>query len=74
MTGLEFLDQQSAEKYNFEAIILTGRTDAAALMAIAKSGKSWIGKPAEPDIIAAIITWLSAKARSRRGETHNLAI
>ena len=55
ITGVEFLDQRHEDWHDIEAIILTGRTDVEAVRAIAKSGKSWISKPAEPEMIAAII-------------------
>ena len=74
ITGVEFLDLWYSERRNFEAIVLTGRTDADALKAITRSGKSWITKPAEPEMIAAIVSRLAIKARSARSETQSMAV
>ena len=74
ITGVEFLDQRHEDRHDIEAIILTGRTDVEAVRAITKSGRSWISKPAEPEMIAAIIGRLAVKARPKRGENPNMAV
>jgi DNA-binding response OmpR family regulator len=38
------------------AIILSGGTDSATLAALAKSGRPWLTKPADPELIVATLS------------------
>lgn len=72
MTGVDFLGPRHAGQYEFEAVFLTGRTDALAISAMTQTGRAWISKPAEPDMIAAIIGRLAARAG--RTDHHSAAV
>jgi signal transduction histidine kinase/ActR/RegA family two-component response regulator len=55
-TGLEFIIRMS-DKCNrsIPAVILSGGTDSATLAALARSGKPWLTKPADPELIVATL-------------------
>jgi signal transduction histidine kinase/ActR/RegA family two-component response regulator len=55
-TGLEFIKRMSGRfGRNIPAIILSGGTDSATLATLAKSGRPWLTKPADPELIAATL-------------------
>jgi signal transduction histidine kinase/ActR/RegA family two-component response regulator len=55
-TGLEFVSRMSGELNSFiPAVILSGGTDSATLAALAKSGRPWLTKPADPELIVATL-------------------
>lgn len=65
-TGLEFIGRMSAELGSFiPAVILSGGTDSATLATLAKSGRPWLTKPADPELIVAT---LNAVIKAGRAE------
>ena len=74
MSGVDFLNNAHTKQYDFGAIILTGRTDPAAIEAMARSGRAWINKPAAPEAIATIMGRLTTKGRRAQDNWQNLAI
>jgi signal transduction histidine kinase/ActR/RegA family two-component response regulator len=55
-TGLEFINRMSSEIGRFiPAVILSGGTDSATLATLAKSGRPWLTKPADPELIVATL-------------------
>ena len=55
-TGLEFINRMSGEIDRFiPAVILSGGTDSATLATLAKSGRPWLTKPADPELIVATL-------------------
>ncbi|HVJ76412.1 MAG TPA: ATP-binding protein [Hyphomicrobium sp.] len=55
-TGLEFIGRMSAELGSFiPAVILSGGTDSATLATLATSGRPWLTKPADPELIVATL-------------------
>jgi DNA-binding response OmpR family regulator len=56
-TGLEFIKRMSGRfGRNIPAIILSGGTDSATLATLAKSGRPWLTKPANPELIVATLS------------------
>jgi signal transduction histidine kinase/ActR/RegA family two-component response regulator len=71
-TGLEFIGRMSAELgYFIPAVILSGGTDSATLATLAKSGRPWLTKPADPELIVAT---LNAVIRAGRAAARTSAI
>jgi signal transduction histidine kinase/ActR/RegA family two-component response regulator len=61
-TGLDFLARMEAKLFRkIPGLILTGGTDAATLATVIASGRSWLTKPADPDIVAAAIAGIVAR-------------
>jgi CheY-like chemotaxis protein len=55
-TGLAFINRMTRECDRFiPALILSGGTDSATLAALAKSGRPWLTKPADPELIVATL-------------------
>lgn len=55
-TGLEFINRMSERfKCFIPAVILSGGTDSATLATLAKSGRPWLTKPADPELIVATL-------------------
>jgi ActR/RegA family two-component response regulator/anti-sigma regulatory factor (Ser/Thr protein kinase) len=55
-TGLEFIARMCGQLgRHIPSIILSGGTDAATLAALAKSGRPWLTKPADPELIVATL-------------------
>jgi DNA-binding response OmpR family regulator len=55
-TGLEFIKRMAAQTENdIPCILLSGGTDSATLAVLAKSGRPWLTKPADPELIAATL-------------------
>lgn len=55
-TGLEFINRMSDEIGRFiPAVILSGGTDSVTLATLAKSGRPWLTKPADPELIVATL-------------------
>ena len=70
-TGLEFIARMSRKLgRSIPSIILSGGTDSATLAALSKSGKPWLTKPADPELIVAT---LSAILKSKRA-AHETAV
>lgn len=70
-TGLEFINRMSDEFDHFiPAIILSGGTDSATLATLAKSGRPWLTKPADPELI---VTTLNAVIKAGRAAIHTPA-
>jgi DNA-binding response OmpR family regulator len=64
-TGLEFIKRVSARAARIvPAIILSGGTDSATLATLAKSGRPWLTKPADPELIAATLRAVYKAAQS----------
>jgi signal transduction histidine kinase/ActR/RegA family two-component response regulator len=60
-TGLDFLSRMEVRFLRkIPGLILTGGTDAATLATVIASGRSWLTKPADPDILAAAIAGILA--------------
>lgn len=59
MTGLDFMRDAAQRSPRIPALVLTGRTDTHTLHTIAESGVPWMGKPADPDALAAEISRLA---------------
>jgi len=56
-TGLDFIARMSRKlDRSIPAIILSGGTDSATLAALAKSGRPWLTKPADPELIVATLS------------------
>ncbi|MFA5957616.1 ATP-binding protein [Hyphomicrobium sp.] len=63
-TGLEFVKRMAAKTGDdIPSVLLSGGTDSATLAVLAKSGRPWLTKPADPELIAAT---LSAILKSHR--------
>lgn len=74
-TGLEFISRMSHETGRFiPALVLSGGTDSVTLATLAKSGRPWLTKPADPELIVAtlhaVIKAGRAAARQRAAEEH----
>jgi len=55
-SGLEFINRMSAGIGRFiPAVILSGGTDSVTLATLAKSGRPWLTKPADPELIVATL-------------------
>ena len=55
-TGLEFAARISRKLGKLlPSVILSGGTDCATLAALAKSGRPWLTKPVDPDLIVATL-------------------
>jgi DNA-binding response OmpR family regulator len=64
-TGLEFINRMSAEIGQFiPAVILSGGTDSVTLATLAKSGRPWLTKPADPELIVATLHTVMKAGRS----------
>jgi signal transduction histidine kinase/ActR/RegA family two-component response regulator len=69
-TGLEFLAKMSGKLGRpIPAVILSGGTDSATLAALAKSGRPWLTKPADPELIVAA---LGAVLKGRKASTSDV--
>lgn len=56
-TGLEFIKRMAARtNTDIPTVILSGATDSATLAILAKSGRPWLTKPADPELIAATLS------------------
>ncbi|MBY0560293.1 ATP-binding protein [Hyphomicrobium sp.] len=56
-TGLEFIKRMAARtNTDIPTVILSGGTDSATLAVLAKSGRPWLTKPADPELIAATLS------------------
>lgn len=56
-TGLEFINRIAARlNTDIPAVILSGGTDSATLAILAKSGRPWLTKPTDPELIAATLS------------------
>jgi signal transduction histidine kinase/ActR/RegA family two-component response regulator len=63
-TGLEFIERMAEiSGSDIPSVLLSGGTDAATLAILAKSGRPWLTKPADPELIAAT---LSAILKTRK--------
>lgn len=63
-TGLDFLGRMEAKFLRtIPGLILTGGTDPTTLAAVIASGRSWLTKPADPDVVAAAIAGIVARSR-----------
>ncbi|MBN9246336.1 MAG: hypothetical protein J0I81_02595, partial [Hyphomicrobium sp.] len=52
------------------AVLLSGGTDSATLAVLARSGRPWLTKPADPELIAATLSaLLNARKASLKGFT-----
>ncbi len=66
-TGLGFVTRMSRKLDKFiPTVILSGGTDSATLAALARSGRPWLTKPADPELIAAT---LSSVLKANKTET-----
>jgi signal transduction histidine kinase/ActR/RegA family two-component response regulator len=66
-TGLGFVTRMSRKLGKFiPTVILSGGTDSATLAALARSGRPWLTKPADPELIAAT---LSSVLKANKTET-----
>ncbi len=64
-TGLEFIRRMAAKlDEDIPSVLLSGGTDSATLAILAKSGRPWLTKPADPELIAAT---LSAILKAHKG-------
>lgn len=64
-TGLDFLGRMEVKFLRtIPGLILTGGTDAITLATVIASGRSWLTKPADPDIVAAAIAGIVARAQT----------
>jgi CheY-like chemotaxis protein len=73
-TGLEFITRMSAELECFiPAVILSGGTDSATLATLAKSGRPWLTKPADPELIVATLNAVIKAGRVRASEVEERA-
>jgi signal transduction histidine kinase/ActR/RegA family two-component response regulator len=73
-TGLEFITRMSAELECFiPAVILSGGTDSATLATLAKSGRPWLTKPADPELIVATLNAVIKAGRVRTSEVEERA-
>ncbi|HVX36657.1 MAG TPA: ATP-binding protein [Hyphomicrobium sp.] len=69
-TGLEFINRMSGEIDRFiPAVILSGGTDSATLAALAKSGRPWLTKPADPELIVATLNAVIKAGRAAHNST-----
>jgi CheY-like chemotaxis protein len=72
-TGLEFVARMSTKLGGpIPAVILSGGTDSATLAALAKSGRPWLTKPADPELIVAALSAV-LKARKEANDDINVA-
>jgi signal transduction histidine kinase/ActR/RegA family two-component response regulator len=56
-TGLEFIRRMSTiSGRDIPSVLLSGGTDSATLAVLAKSGRPWLTKPADPELIAATLS------------------
>jgi signal transduction histidine kinase/ActR/RegA family two-component response regulator len=63
-TGLEFIKRMAAiSGGDVPSVLLSGGTDSVTLAILAKSGRPWLTKPADPELIAAT---LSAVLKARK--------
>lgn len=70
-SGLEFIRRMAARlNTDIPAVLLSGGTDSATLAVLAKSGRPWLTKPADPELIAATLSaLLNARKASLKGFT-----
>jgi DNA-binding response OmpR family regulator len=55
-SGLEFIKRMAAKmNTDIPTVLLSGGTDSATLAVLAKSGRPWLTKPADPELIAATL-------------------
>ncbi len=55
-TGIDFIERMSKQAgKHIPALVLSGGTDAGTLAALAKSGRPWLTKPADPELIEATL-------------------
>lgn len=55
-SGLEFIKRMAAKSGSeIPCVLLSGGTDSATLAVLAKSGRPWLTKPADPELIAATL-------------------
>jgi DNA-binding response OmpR family regulator len=70
-TGLEFIGRMSAELGSFiPAVILSGGTDSATLATLATSGRPWLTKPADPELIVATLNAVIKAGRAAAQTSH----
>lgn len=56
-SGLEFISRMAAKSGDdIPTVLLSGGTDSATLALLAKSGRPWLTKPADPELIAATLS------------------
>lgn len=61
-TGLDFLGRMEGKFLRkIPGLLLTGGTDAPTLGTVIASGRAWLTKPADPDIVAAAIAGILAR-------------
>jgi signal transduction histidine kinase/ActR/RegA family two-component response regulator len=72
-SGLQFIRRMSATMDDdIPSILLSGGTDSATLAALAKAGRPWLTKPADPELIAATIgSVLHNRTRPRKSFDNN---
>ena len=64
-TGPAFIDRIERKLgHVLPTLVLTGATDAESLAALMRSGRPWLTKPADPDIIAGVLAELLSKAKA----------
>ena len=70
-SGLEFIKRMTARlNTDIPAVLLSGGTDSATLAVLARSGRPWLTKPADPELIAATLSaLLNARKASLKGFT-----
>ncbi|MFT3732886.1 MAG: ATP-binding protein [Hyphomicrobium sp.] len=55
-TGLEFITRMAAKlDTDIPSVLLSGGTESATLAVLAKAGRPWLTKPADPELIAATL-------------------
>ncbi|MGO4682441.1 ATP-binding protein [Hyphomicrobium sp. 2TAF46] len=70
-SGLEFIKRMAARlNRDIPAVLLSGGTDSATLAVLARSGRPWLTKPTDPELIAATLSaLLNARKASLKGFT-----
>lgn len=67
-TGLEFINRMAAElNQDIPSVLLSGGTDSATLAMLSKSGKPWLTKPADPELIAATLSVIFKPRKNPQG-------
>lgn len=67
-TGLEFINRMAAElNQDIPSVLLSGGTDSATLAMLSKSGKPWLTKPADPELIAATLSVIFKPRKNSQG-------
>jgi signal transduction histidine kinase/ActR/RegA family two-component response regulator len=65
-TGLEFIARMSRKfSRNVPTLILSGGTDSETLAALSNSGRPWLTKPADPELIVATLSAILRKTPGR---------